>query len=232
MSEETIGDDESMREDVDEDVVESGGPPVRPRDMKQDPKAMRALAHPVRVAIMEELVLAHELTATGAAELVGESPANCSFHLRQLAKYGFVEESGTGQGRNRPWRLSNLSMELDSVGAEAEPEAAGAMDALGSLFFERAVERARAWTRRRSTFPPAWRRVANSKQAIWWVTAEELAELDAEVNQLLYRYYERAADPQLRPAGALPVEFVSFAHPLRSPPAEDGSPAAAKKGEE
>ena len=69
-----------------------------------DPKAMRALAHPLRLTLLEQLGRAGTLTATQAAEIVGESPANCSFHLRTLAKYGFVEEAATGQGRERPWR--------------------------------------------------------------------------------------------------------------------------------
>jgi DNA-binding IclR family transcriptional regulator len=43
-------------------------------------------------------------TATQLAERVGESPANCSWHLRQLARYGFVEEAGGGTGREGPWR--------------------------------------------------------------------------------------------------------------------------------
>ena len=54
---------------------------------------MRALAHPVRLALLEVLADAGQLTATEAGERIGESPANASFHLRQLAKYGFVEEA-------------------------------------------------------------------------------------------------------------------------------------------
>ena len=54
---------------------------------------MRALAHPVRLALLEVLADEGRLTATEAGERIGESPANASFHLRQLAKYGFVEEA-------------------------------------------------------------------------------------------------------------------------------------------
>src|SRR3954465_6069706 len=69
-----------------------------PREVS-DPMAMRALAHPVRLALIEALADAPTLTATEAGERVGESPANASFHLRQLAKYGFVEEAEGGAGR-------------------------------------------------------------------------------------------------------------------------------------
>ena len=56
-----------------------------------DPRAMRAVAHPIRIALLEVLGSEGPLTATEAGELIGESPTTCSFHLRQLAKYGFIE---------------------------------------------------------------------------------------------------------------------------------------------
>src|SRR5215469_11062219 len=68
-----------------------------------DPKAMRAVAHPIRMALLELLEVSPTLTATQASEVLGESPANCAFHLRTLAKYGFVREAGGGKGRERPW---------------------------------------------------------------------------------------------------------------------------------
>ena len=48
------------------------------------------------------------MTATELGERIGETPTTCSFHLRQLAKYGFVEEAGGGQGRSRPWRMTGI----------------------------------------------------------------------------------------------------------------------------
>ncbi len=67
-----------------------------------DPAVMRALAHPLRWALLEALQHAGTLTATQAGEILGETPANCAFHLRTLAKYGLVEEAGgakAGSGR-------------------------------------------------------------------------------------------------------------------------------------
>src|SRR5919108_2121595 len=77
----------------------------RPRTIElTDPRALRALAHPIRLALLGALRREGPLTATQAGALVGESAASCSFHLRQLAKYGLVEEAGGGRGRERPWR--------------------------------------------------------------------------------------------------------------------------------
>ena len=56
----------------------------------------------MRIALFEVLALGGAMTATQ----IGESATTCSFHLRQLAKYGFVEEAGGGTGRSRPWRLT------------------------------------------------------------------------------------------------------------------------------
>src|ERR1700750_347044 len=97
----------------------------RPREVT-DPRAMRALAHPVRLALLE-LLTDGPLTATEAGERVGESPANASFHLRQLAKYAFVEEAGGGTGRRRPWKIKQLGMRFTDV-HEDEATAAAARE--------------------------------------------------------------------------------------------------------
>src|SRR3954447_2036414 len=79
--------------------------PVLGRGMElTDPRAMRALAHPVRMALIGLLRREGPMTATQAAERLGESSGTCSFHFRQLAKYGFCEEAGGGRGREKPWR--------------------------------------------------------------------------------------------------------------------------------
>ena len=189
---------------------------------------MRALAHPVRMALMEELAVAGQLTATQAAQLVGESPANCSFHLRQLAKYGFVEETGNGHGRNRPWKLKTTGMTLRTA-EQHESETAIAMSTLSMLFWQRAIERLRRWWDTEAVFPKPWRQAAQSKQTIWWVTPDELEALGEELFELLLRYNERAHDPSQRPDGAAPVEFLAFAYPLQMPAVPEVDQGAAEK---
>src|SRR3954469_8632498 len=109
----------------------------RPRQLT-DPLAMRAMAHPVRLALMQAINDAGTLTATEAAERVGESPSNCSFHLRQLAKYGFVEAAPGGQGRERPWRAVNTGFSMTDV--HEDPETAMAAGALARVVTERWFE--------------------------------------------------------------------------------------------
>src|ERR1700678_370206 len=106
-----------------------------------DPLAMRALAHPVRVALIELLAVLDTVTATQASELVGESPANCAFHLRTLAKYGFVEEAGGGRGRERPWRQTYDGMSWRTRQENAEASHAG--EALDQVWMDRVLARDR-----------------------------------------------------------------------------------------
>src|SRR5918999_5562037 len=90
----------------------------------EDPKALRALAHPVRLRVRELLREEGPMTATEVAERIGESPANCSFHLRTLAKYGFIEEAERGKGRNRPWRAKSGSIVLQAEKPTRHPRPA------------------------------------------------------------------------------------------------------------
>ena len=193
-------------------------PPLRELN---DAKTLRALAHPVRLALLEALLLEGELTATDAAELVGESPANCSFHLRQLAKYGFVEESGTGKGRQRPWRLKSLGNTISADTLDA-PETSLAARGLTRLFTERALGRWRAWWDTQHAYPAEWRAAADASEAVAWLTVDELRSLNERLLELLLSHRELLTDPSMRPPGAVPVEILAFTFPLRQPEPDPG----------
>src|SRR3954469_13997672 len=108
-----------------------------------DPRALRALADPARLVLMGLLRRGGPLTATQAGERIGDSAASCSFHLRQLAKYGLVEEAGGGRGRERPWRATAISTEWPARAANEETDAAGAF--LSRLVVERYMHTALEW---------------------------------------------------------------------------------------
>jgi predicted ArsR family transcriptional regulator len=181
-----------------------------------DPRAMRAMAHPTRLELMELLGREGQLTATRAGELMGLSPANCSFHLRQLAKYGFVEEAGAGAGRNRPWRLVSLSHEWSE--SELDDEGSAAASALSMVVLEREMERLAGWFERQRDEPVEWSRAATSSSAIVYLTLDELQELTDSLQELTARHLARMSDPTLRPPGARPVSFISAAYPLVATP--------------
>jgi DNA-binding transcriptional ArsR family regulator len=176
-----------------------------------DPKAMRALAHPVRMALLDLLAVAGTLTATQASEALGESPANCAFHLRTLAKYGFVREAGGGRGRERPWTRTRRVISVSST-EQDNAQAAIAAGALGSVYFERWVERARRVFGSRERLP-GWERATQMSRSAVFLTPEEAVEVEREIQEIIDRYRDRERDPSQRPAGALPVELAIFASP-------------------
>jgi DNA-binding transcriptional ArsR family regulator len=182
-----------------------------------DPRAMRAMAHPVRLALLDALLIEGPLTATRASELIGEPPNTCSFHLRQLAKYGFVEEAGGGRGRNRPWRLTGFAMHFTDV--HEDPAARLAARSLDRVLRERYFARLQAFYANRSAYPWEWKEVTGGSQFLLHVSPDELRAVDEEITAILDRYRERISNPNLRAPDSLPVEVLLFAYPVRPPAA-------------
>jgi hypothetical protein len=174
---------------------------------------MRAVAHPVRLALIEAVTLRGPLTATEAGQIIGETATTCSFHLRQLAKYGFVEEAGGGVGRARPWRVVQIGFSLDPDPDDAAGQVAAAT--LAGVALERQIARHRE-ARAHKGDVDGWRDVVSHNETVWWVTREEIDALEDDIRSLVSRYVTRLADPSTRPAGAMPVEFVALVHPFTS----------------
>jgi predicted ArsR family transcriptional regulator len=191
-------------------------PPSRP--VISDARTMRALAHPVRVKLLELIRRDGEITASRAAELLDESPGNMSWHLQTLAKYGFVEEAGGGRGRSRPWRMTRVSESFDTSAPDAEAAAAG--EALERTAMERTSERMREWWMRRRDYPVEWRRAAFMASSVTYLTADELDAMTDEIVAIYSRYRERA-DRAQRPPDAMPVDLFAVGHPI--PPTAAGN---------
>jgi DNA-binding transcriptional ArsR family regulator len=175
----------------------------------RDPRDMRALAHPIRLALLEALTVHGPLTATQAGALIGESPSSCSFHLRTLARHNFVEETGDGQGRQRPWRVVTIGNRMNPPFDDLQ--AVIAAEALSSMYFDLQHERLRQARAARSSTPREWVLASDDASTLCWVTAEELQEINEAVFEVLMRYRDRLGDPQLRPAGARLVELLYHA---------------------
>jgi predicted ArsR family transcriptional regulator len=184
-----------------------------------DPKALRALAHPIRLRLVGFLRVYGQLTATQASQLLGESSASCSFHLRQLAKYGLVEEAGGGQGRERPWRATAMFTDWPDVAED--PKVAAAADMLTGVIAEQWLAELMRWIEARADQPDEWQDAARFGDFALWLTASELADLDKRICALLDVYLDRQVRPELRPPGARLVDFVRIAHPVVGmPPSE------------
>lgn len=176
--------------------------PGRPGPDLRDPRTLRALAHPTRLALLEALAAEPTATATRCAELVGESVQSCSFHLRTLARYGFIEMVPS-PGRERPWRLVSTSQSIPR--GDLDPQQRAAVDAFGQVFVEREFERLRS----RLAHSPADSAVApdpGHAPSLYgvstWVTDDELAGLVADLRAVADRYLDRLEDPRRRPPDA------------------------------
>jgi hypothetical protein len=197
---------------VAEDPGAQGSPDAREMLDVTDPKAMRALAHPVRMSLIELFGVAGTLTATQASELLGESPANCAFHLRTLAKYGFIREAGGGRGRERPWEIVHKTIHLSTH--QEDPRASVTAGMLQRVWLDHLFERARNVLNSTDALPGAWRDAVEASDGVQFLTPEETKELADEVLRILRRYEDRKENPSRRPDGALPVEFLFFGYPL------------------
>ncbi len=177
-----------------------------------DPKAIRALAHPLRLDLLELLVTTSPATAAQCGRVLGVSQANCSFHLRQLAKYGFVEDAGPGRDRReRQWRLP-------------DPRPAVRVTAGGDAVVRRQFERVvveretqaiLAHLERRDDESTAWRNKAGMMTAIAVISADDAAEIREKWQALLEPYVARTEASSLeRRPGQRHVRYFIAATPL------------------
>ena len=178
-----------------------------------DPRELAALAHPVRLGILEVLSIEGPQTATDVAARLGESPANCSWHLRKLAEFGFVEETGDGHGRRRPWRVTELGLSWDSESAPTPADHQVALS-LSEMMLDRQLDRLHAAQVRAPEEPASWRAAMEVSQSATWLTDEELAARNDEIRAILMRDIDRLTDPSKRPEGARLCELVAWGVPV------------------
>jgi len=143
------------------------------------PAQLKALAHPLRIQILDLLSTHGSLTASGLAELVGESSGSTSYHLRHLARHDFVREvAGKGTARERWWERvpGGFSVSLPDEGTDTASSLAGTM-------ISREFESARArkiqtfLDRAPSELPQRWLEGARLATASMWLTAEQMTEV-------------------------------------------------------
>ena len=197
-----------------------------------DARTLRAMAHPLRLAIMEQLTIHGPLTASAVGDRLDETPANCSWHLRKLAEHGFVEEAAGGTGRQRPWQVTHLGMVW---GEEGEGRTIGADEAmagqaLSDVLISREVDRLRDSQVRVRDDDVRWRVAAASAQSMLWLTADELEEINLAVRDLFLRHLDRHQDPALRPPGARLCGLVAWGVPTYGLADEVPADAPAQEG--
>ncbi|PZF56042.1 transcriptional regulator [Curtobacterium sp. MCBD17_034] len=174
-------------------------------------EALKALAHPVRTRLLNELASHGPATATALGARIGESSGSTSYHLRQLAKHGIVEEAPElGSGRDRWWRRYAGPLEFGDHGTD-QSRAERTATVLASMSFQdTTAEFIRDALASSDDLPEAWRDVSDFSTAWLLMTPDELAELDRGINDLIGRYL-RANDPASRhPDPAARRVFVNY----------------------
>jgi Helix-turn-helix domain len=190
-----------------------------------DPRALRALAHPLRWQLMDLIGSETTATATRCAEVLGESVASCSYHLGILGKYGYIELVPGQTGKEKPWRLASHQQNLDP--SDLDTEGALAAEAAAGAFLDHELARIKQRLSRLSLEPEPWRAASLLIGNTTWMTAEELRGIADQLKQLVSTHEERAADPAARPPGAREVRLLavtSVAPPVT--PSKDSAPQA------
>jgi len=187
-------------------------PDERPPIELTDPRALRAYAHPVRGKLVGLLRRRGPLTATQAAELLGESSGTTSFHLRQLAKYGLAEEAPGGRGREKPWQATSMLTHVPPI--QATPEAAEAAKQLRITFTRSYFDNVIRWLQRADDDSKRWREAAMFGERILYATPAELKALDDAIDKLIEPYSRRLDHPDERPSNSREVSYIGIAFPM------------------
>jgi len=198
-----------MPESHDQERAPEDAPPRR----FEDPRSIRALAHPARVAIIDALATGEELTATQCAELTGLSPSATAYHLKLLERYGLAETAAPRPDRReRPWRATGRQVQANlEISA---PAGASAVAAVVAAHIDRTRAIAVEFTAAGHAEPKAWRDAAVLHNADLWLTVEEFQRVGEELEAVL-KPYRRQSRPEARPVGSRPVRVMNVVVPRR-----------------
>ncbi|MFD7156654.1 ArsR/SmtB family transcription factor [Kribbella sp. NPDC059898] len=149
-----------------------------------DPRAIRALAHPARQRVIDELFNGKVLTATECAELAGLTPSAMSYHLRALEKWGIIQRADeSADGRERPWKAPARSLVISSQSTGAGRAAGQAMvrstaDAVINMFAEIDAD-------------DPWDDVSSLSRSRLWLNHDEAKELGKELTEVINRFEKK-----------------------------------------
>ena len=190
-------------------------------DVELTPRGMRALAHPVRLAILSRLQGYGPSTATALAPLVGATPSVTSWHLRHLAEHGLVRDAEVeSDGRQRWWEAAGRGFRFTPTADEAGRDAATMLE---RALFDQAHDLPSRWAREvEPALEDQWRRSAGLSNTTFVATADELAEVEAAIEQLLAPYVVRRSSGVEVPEGRN-VRMLRYVLPEGPPGSADAA---------
>jgi DNA-binding transcriptional ArsR family regulator len=183
---------------------------AHPTKIVTDVRTLKAIAHPIRTRLLSLLRLDGPATATELARRTGESSGATSYHLRQLARYGYIEDEPARDGRERRWRAVSRTTTWEPADFVDDPEGLQVSDELERRQVRRVVGQFESWLARRSTADPAWLRAATLGDDTLRLTPSQARAFAREIGELRQRFLD--APPAAEPGE--PVAFVAFYYQL------------------
>lgn len=178
-----------------------------------EPAALEALAHPVRLDIINYLMANGPATASACARAVGDTPSNCSYHLRTLARFGLVGEVVSADARERPWQALITGFDTGGMdpAAPATPQAARLM----AVSVRRDQQLTRDYLARRDRIAPEWRAADAHATYTLRMTPQELVDLGQRLDALIRPYLAATRDDP--PGASALVHLGVHAFPTGDP---------------
>jgi DNA-binding transcriptional ArsR family regulator len=190
--------------------------------LELDGTSLKAMAHPLRVQILRILELRRRASVTSLAEELGETTGATSYHLRQLAQHGFVEQfepddlpagKRSAGRKQRWWRMAVDEIHMTGL---AFLENADTREAAGFLLREFQSDRSRRlanWFATATQWPVQWQKASSDMDGHLELSAAQARALADEMRSLVDKY--RALKPG-RGARPVDVQYAVF-------PADTGS---------
>ncbi|MFF7795044.1 helix-turn-helix domain-containing protein [Streptomyces sp. NPDC007991] len=190
--------------------------PQNPQVRQLDARSLRGLAHPLRMQLLDALRFGGPATASQLAAKLGESSGATSYHLRQLAEYGFVEDAPErGKGRERWWQAVHHGLRFDdALLNDSDPTVRGAADMYLHEVATTQTRELSTWLGNRDSWPEEWSRSWDMSSATLRLTPELTRELVEKMHALVETYRDRASAEDT--PGSEQVRFHTHAFPIRT----------------
>jgi DNA-binding MarR family transcriptional regulator len=172
---------------------------------------MRALAHPDRLAILLFVMSATTRTATECAAEIDATASACSYHLRELQRFGFVERvERDGDGRERPWRATAVGFSVGDDWSDNSPTMRAARHAIGRAELAENQRLIQRFVAAVDDIDPAWQRASDFHNFELQISPDELVELNGQIAELLRRFRVTTRDRVPDDAAAVHVIYQAF----------------------
>lgn len=199
---------------------ESGRGEAPERRVVGELAALKALAHPRRQRVLHQLTVGGPATSAELARVLELNTGATSYHLRELARHGFIEEAPAvpgAHGRERRWQVARRDLRFPGRD-EQTPEVRSVLQEINRLAFAADLEAYTRYQHRADELGPWGTALPYSRGSIT-VTPDELGEFFEEYVALLNRYKRAPGDV---PEGARVVltRMLAFPDPGEADPGE------------